>query len=237
MMKHGFTLRAVIKYGAITLLSFGVGRLSTHLVGSLFEWPRTPEWMDVNATGVVVNGVVAVGTCAAVVVALAIAVRQNQQKLRDEMNRAKLTAVGATFRLGAARGYILEAIEQVEINSKSNPTLSNDSLMKIVKILRESDVIDWSEIHNLAPLPGNAGAFLACAKDRIHLVIATIEAVINYAGGEDPSEQDPDDLIAALEDAERWLAKAMDICETETKGFAPDDGSIEIQISRRSASD
>ncbi|KWA17367.1 hypothetical protein WL26_03870 [Burkholderia cepacia] len=234
MMKHRVTLRTAIKFGAVALLSFEIGRLSTQIIGSMFEWPSKPGWMDVNVAGVIVNGVVAVGTCAAVFVALGIAVRQNQQKLRDELNRAKLTAVGATFRLGAARGYILEAIDQVAFNAKSNSKLSNESLMKLIKILRDSDVIEWSEIHNLASLPGNAGVYLACAKDRIHLVIATLESVVNYPSGEDPSEQEPDDLIAALDDVERWLAKAFDICETETRGFAPDDGSIELRLTKRS---
>ncbi|WP_333992685.1 hypothetical protein [Burkholderia orbicola] len=102
-------------------------------------------------------------------------------------------------------------------------------MSKIVKILKGSDVFDWSEIHNLAALPGNAAVFLACARDRIHLVIAAIESEINHPDTGVPFDQDYlSDLRAALEDASRWLLKAMDICDTQTMGFAPSDGSLEI---------
>ncbi|WP_343726667.1 hypothetical protein [Burkholderia seminalis] len=229
-MKHGVTLRAAFKYGTVALLSFVVGRLSTILA----TWPHTPKWMDVDATGVVVNGVVAVGTCAAVIVALFIATRQNQQKMRDDLNRAKLTAVGVTFRLGVARAYIVRAIDDIKSEAKSNSKLSNESLFEIVRLLKGSDVFDWSEIHNLSSLPGNPAAFLACAKDRIHLLIGAIESVIDHPGTESPTVDNADTAVLALEDAERWIAKATEICEAQTIGFAPPDGSIVFELQRPS---
>ncbi|MBN3744639.1 hypothetical protein G3N96_04210 [Burkholderia sp. Se-20373] len=94
-MKHRVTLRAAIKYGTVALLSIAVGRLSILLI----TWPHTPQWMDLDATGVVVNGVVAVGTFTAAAVALWAALVEQIKSRNEKLTAARLVAINMSKRL------------------------------------------------------------------------------------------------------------------------------------------
>ncbi|MBR8344199.1 hypothetical protein [Burkholderia ambifaria] len=220
-MKHGDTLRNAIKYSAATLLSFGVGRLSTRLVESLFEWPHTPEWMDVNATGVVVNGVVALGTCAAVVVALTLAIRQNQQKVRDDMERAKLVAAGVSERLKIVRTRADVALGFVE---KKGASAKRATFKTYGESLHRIAPISFDEIQALAPLPNHCAPKIAAGLERFTIARSHIEAVGN-ASGETSVEQ------ASLNFQARMLREARDLLDDARETVRISNDSFEFHKS------
>ncbi|MCW3581577.1 hypothetical protein [Burkholderia cenocepacia] len=209
-------MRTTIKYAAVTLLAFGAGRLSTNLVASLFEWPRTPEWMDVNATGVVVNGVVAVGTCAAVIVALSLAIRQDQQKRNDDLNRAKLAAAGVSERLKIIRTRANVALQFIE---GSKAQITNESIKSYVESLDRIRPISLDEIHALAPLPNHCAPKLAAGLERFVLARSFLEAI-----GEGPDDSRDDNTLkhqaALLRDARDLLDDARQTIDKSNRVFS-----------------
>ncbi|MCA7953880.1 hypothetical protein LGM43_26785 [Burkholderia seminalis] len=220
-MKHGDTLRTAIKYGSVALLSFGVGRLSTHFIESLFEWPRTPEWMDVNATSVVVNGVVALGTCAAVLVALVLAVRQSQQKARDDMGRAKLIAAGVSERLKIIRTRASVALTFVETRGATAKRASfkhyGNSLHRIVPV-------SLDEIQALAPMNDHCAPKLAAGLERFTLARSYMEA-LGSGDEETPIDQSTLDFQA------RMLREAVSLLDDARRTIKASNDSFEFQKS------
>ncbi|KWA22044.1 hypothetical protein [Burkholderia territorii] len=213
-MKHGDTLRTAIKYGTVALLSFAVGRLSALLA----TWPHTPAWMDVDATGVVVNGVVATGTCAAVIAALYIASSDNRRKNREAMIEARITAATVTFRVGTA----IAAIRTVK--DAAEKALKDDILPKaipsIAAPLESISRFSSDELLSLMPLPNYCAENIAAGYDRIFIATMFLKKEAEkHASNRSSREQCFQMVRKSLAEAHEMLTRAGKTLEESTVEF------------------
>ncbi|NIE82674.1 MULTISPECIES: hypothetical protein [unclassified Burkholderia] len=139
--------------------------------------PRTPEGMDVDATGVVVNAIVAMGTVAAAAIALYIASSTRRQQTKDTATSAQLTAAGVEPRLATAHMNAESAMIYVAKASQFFSTSTANSLKEIFEARKEIDIADkalsnfefctFDEIRSLTPLPNNCAMQIEAAQGRI----------------------------------------------------------------------
>ncbi|WP_144030069.1 hypothetical protein [Burkholderia sp. AU16741] len=109
----------------------------------------------------------AISTCAAVVVALGISLRDGRLRIRDELLQGKLNAAGTSARLRVAQSYVSVCLDFVRNPESQNAGESKFNLH--ANLLTQCPVISNDEIRGLAFLPNNCGARIAAAFDRIHL--------------------------------------------------------------------
>ncbi|HIE5943647.1 TPA: hypothetical protein ACXN34_001592 [Burkholderia cepacia] len=223
-MKHGDNLRAAIKYGTVAVLSFAVGRLSTLLAA----WPHTPTWMDVDATGVVVNGMVAGGTCAAVIAALYIASNDKRRKNREAMIEARVTAAMITFRVGTA----IAAVRTVK-NAADKALKVGIQHHAISLLLAPLDTIprfSASELLSLMPLPSYCAENIAAAYDRILIAIAFLRKEIENPESDSESRHECLQMVrTAVTEAHEMLIRAGKILEESTAEFRKTFDDVEFK--------
>lgn len=159
------------------------------------EWrlPVVPRGMDVDATGVIVNAVVAVATLAAAIAA-ATAVRttsfDRQQREHDKHVSARLTAAGVEPRLDAAHLKVEESIlfatnaYQIMENWKvASLELIADVRRETTKtsdILRNVQFCTFDEIRTMVPLEGNCAMQIEAAQGRVRAAQADFLSANEY---------------------------------------------------------
>ncbi|MDF0501603.1 hypothetical protein POK33_12830 [Burkholderia cenocepacia] len=228
-MKHRGTLHAAIKYGAVALLSFGVGRLSTYLVGSLFAWPRTPDWMDVDATGVVVNGTVAFGTFTAAFVAIWAALSERRTRMRNDRVIAQLTAAGISTRLDIAADVVSNISEALETAIETE-TLTSETAINMREGIESIPLCTFEEIKCLAPLREHCAALIAAAQDRLHVAAGALNVL--STSGISPGQRmiNEGQGTQALKQSATLFKRAKSICDSESAAIQAVLGSAESPI-------
>ncbi|WP_258897528.1 hypothetical protein [Burkholderia glumae] len=179
-----------------------------------YAWlPKTPIGMDVDATGVVVNGAVALGTFAAAAVALWAAFTDRRTRKKNERVVARLTAAGVVDKLKTihAKTNMARHLRQHIYIEDRYPTAS-----PMGRLLKSIDLCTFEEIASMSGLPDNCAMKVAYAQGKIRLAAALCEQVPpsnNLAIGDELLNKADD----ALASAQAWLESAVAICEHATK--------------------
>jgi hypothetical protein len=179
-----------------------------------YAWlPKTPVGMDVDATGVIVNGAVALGTFAAAAVALWAAFSDRRTRKKNERVVARLTAAGVVDKLKTIHGATNTArdLRQRLYVEDRYPTAS-----PLGRFLKGIDLCTFEEIASMSGLPDNCAMKIAYAQGKIRLAASLCEQVppSNNLKIGDELLSKADDALAA---AQAWLESAVAICEHATK--------------------
>jgi hypothetical protein len=116
----------------------------------------------------------AVGTVAAAVVALGIALWQDHRVARERLERARLNASALTMRVAFARAEVLAATFKLENAARFD--CSPDTFEALAIRLGQVKLWDASEIAPLVPLPNECAHNLAAAVDRVAVAISHLTA-------------------------------------------------------------
>lgn len=186
-MKLSWTPQRGAICAVVALLFFFFGRFSTQFIGSLATWPPKPDWMDIEATGVVVNCVVAAGTVAAAWIALHIALGSRRKQINDDRVAAQLTAAGAAPRLENSRSKTANVLEIVStarqlLEASSEP--SRETLAELRRHASDASAIlngvsycTFDEIRSMASLPGNCAMQIEAAQGRVRVANSSLEEI------------------------------------------------------------
>ncbi|MDR0243222.1 MAG: hypothetical protein LBJ65_16620 [Burkholderia sp.] len=159
-------------------------KISTNPVQPEYKWlPKTPVGMDIDSSGVIVNGAVALGTFAAAAVAVWAALSDRFRRKKDDLVVARLTAAGKIHTLiwnrdaiAAAAIYVEQAISIAK--SAAEPgypkskipafDIQNRRCASCAKLahsqLEPLEVLTYEEIRNLVGMPNNCAMHIATAQ-------------------------------------------------------------------------
>ncbi|PVX84312.1 hypothetical protein [Paraburkholderia unamae] len=189
--------------------------------------PETPAGMDVDATGVVVNAFVAVGTFVAAAVALWAALSDRRKRNREALVVGRLTAAGIVAKLEEALAITSSVGERfrtaeaapISVLEFQSMCLSVDSITHIT----------FEEIKCLAPLSGDCASVVAAAQDRLDVV----SGALRFLG--EPRISPGERMIReghckqALEQSSKLFKHAKSICDSETSAVHEALGSAEAR--------
>lgn len=153
----------------------------------------------------------AIGTCAAAVIALGIALRDSMRRRADEMTRARLAAAQHFDRLVSAHKDMKACIDWLGQwrKGEADPNATNMFTMGISQVLATQTVM-----HELAPLPNNCAYNLARAVDivsRVQPSVSLLHPATILPANFDKNEV-ADKAATDLRDALDLLVGAIEEC-------------------------
>ncbi|WP_155301737.1 hypothetical protein [Burkholderia gladioli] len=159
----------------------------------------------------------AVGTCAAVIVALAISGNAKREQRQRETNTARLVAAGIGYRIALAIGTIRQVhremirLSDITAFPKLNPDETADYLDNLTNF--SSD-----ELSALTHLPDNCGQQLAGAVDRLR-VASNFLRRIRSTGAPGKIGEARQIIATSLDEAMTLLSNVRIICEHENQNI------------------
>ncbi|KVP77510.1 hypothetical protein WJ92_02725 [Burkholderia ubonensis] len=185
--------------------------------------------MDVDATGVVVNGAVAVGTFTAAFVAVWAALSERRKRKRDDLIVGRLVAAGVTARLDIAADVIANIGQALGIAIETD-TLTSQTAGDMRDSIASIPPFTFEELKCLAPLRGNCGALIAAAQDRLHIAAGALNvlAAPRVAPGQRMFNEGQG--TQALKESATLFKRAKSICDSESAAIRVVLGSAESPI-------
>ncbi|WP_321789441.1 hypothetical protein [Paraburkholderia sp. J94] len=177
--------------------------------------PETPAGMDVDATGVVVNGAVAIGTFAAAAAAVWAALSERRKRKREDLVVGRLTAAGIASRLDIAAD-VMSSISAAFNDAMEIGVLTLENANNMRAGVESIPRCTFDEIKSMVPLRGDCAALIAAAQDRLHVAAGTLHVL------SDPGISPGQKVICqgrcrdALRQSSLLFTRAKSICDTET---------------------
>ncbi|WP_155636809.1 hypothetical protein [Burkholderia gladioli] len=207
MKRHRNISRIVVFVTAFT--AFFVGRISNDFFDKLFSWPHAPDWIDLDATGIVVNGLVALGTFIAAWVALWAT--QSERRRREQAD-----SIAGSLAAANAVDTLRNLLYRVEHALRISDIVYSERFITAQRIrvaLRDSKFLDDDTVRGMTPLDQDCAIQIASAQGRIRLAMQYMDMFPPSANAEDG-----DHLLARITDAllvaKTLLANSIKICDT-----------------------
>jgi len=192
---------------------------STNVTASAVPAPAwaidTPAWMDVDATGVVVNGAVAAGTAAAAIAAVWAVLSDRRRKRREDLVVARLIAGGVSTRLDIAAEVIHEISKAFDFLTKGD-LLSSESAMNMRESIESIERVTFDEIKSMVPLRGDCAALIAAAQDRLHVAQGNLHFLSVSVSPNAQRLINIDRCGRALRESSALFERAKAICDAES---------------------
>ncbi|MDN7895855.1 hypothetical protein PPH94_008460 [Burkholderia cepacia] len=184
-------------------------------VKATYSLPETPVGMDVDATGVVVNGAVAVGTFTAAFVALWAALSEQRKRKRDDMIVGRLTAAGVATRLDIAAQVTcnISAAFQTAI---ATAMLTPEMALSMREGIETIPPFSFEEIKCLSPLRGDCAVLIAAAQDKLHVATGTLHQLTISENSRGDMMIHQDLAGKALRESSILFTRAKAICDAES---------------------